>query len=47
MISSFVVRLDEVRYVWKPARPSIDQIEKKHMMHTITEAGDSRIAFKK
>ncbi|KAG9355530.1 hypothetical protein JZ751_000368 [Albula glossodonta] len=30
LTSSFVVRFEATRYVWKPERPKIDQTEKKH-----------------
>lgn len=39
LTSSFVVWLLVVRYVWNPARPITDQIEKKQMNTTITVKG--------
>ena len=47
MISSLVVRLLEVRYVWKPARPMTDQTLKKQMTQTMILAGDFLTASKK
>ena len=47
MISSLVVRLLEVRYVWKPARPMTDQTLKKQMTQTMMLAGECLTASRK
>jgi len=39
-ISSFVVILKVVRYVWNEAKPNIDQIEKKQINISIKEPQD-------
>ena len=36
-MSSLVVMLNVVKYVWNDAKPSIDQIEKKQIKISITE----------
>ena len=40
LISSFVVILKVVRYVWNEAKPNIDQIEKKQIKISIKEPQD-------
>ena len=40
LISSFVVILKVVRYVWNEAKPNIDQIEKKQINISIKEPQD-------
>jgi len=45
-MSSFVVWLELIRYVWKPERPTIDQTEKKHTTASSTLAGLSLSAFR-
>ena len=47
MISSLVVRLLDVRYVWNPARPMIDQTLKKQMTQTMMLAGECLTASRK
>ena len=46
-MSSLVVRLLEVRYVWNPARPMIDQTLKKQMTQTMILAGECLTASRK
>lgn len=46
-MSSLVVRLLEVRYVWNPARPMMDQTLKKQITQTIKLGGDSLTAYRK
>lgn len=36
LTSSLVVRLEATRYVWKPERPKMDQMEKKQMTSSTT-----------
>ena len=44
LTSSFVVRLEATRYVWKPERPITDQMEKKQMTSSTTvRVGGSRL----
>lgn len=39
LTSSFVVRLEATRYVWKPERPKMDQTEKKHITSSTAVKG--------
>lgn len=39
LMSSFVVWFVDIRYVWKPERPNIDQIEKKQTSATSSDTG--------
>ena len=39
-MSSFVVTLNVVKYVWNDAKPRMDQIEKKQIKISITEPHD-------
>lgn len=41
LTSSLVVRLEATRYVWKPDRPKMDQIEKKQI--TSSTAVENRV----
>lgn len=45
--SSLVVWLDEVKYVWNPARPKTLQTLKKQTIATMTLVGDSLTASRK
>lgn len=47
LMSSFVVWLELIKYVWNPAKPRIDQTEKKQMTSSIIEAGVCLTASKK
>lgn len=45
-MSSLVVWLELMRYVWKPSSPTMDQTEKKHTTASSTLAGLSLIALR-
>lgn len=47
LTSSFVVRLEAIKYVWKPESPRMDQMEKKQITSSTTVHKESRfVTFK-